>query len=169
MAAHLPFLPKLAVLAMGLLGALMIVSALEQARFTVMARRAEAVVVRYVAKEGSSPRTERVQVQGKPIESRIVSGTFLGQAPVLRFTAGDQAVETEGLAHQVDAPFPIGTSLTVLYDPLFPRNAQLEEDAQGWGGVVASAFMGAVVLGGALLVMIVFGGWDRYFPNFKLR
>jgi len=26
----------------------------------------------------------------------------------------------------------------------------------------------SICVGGALLVMIVFGGWGRYFPNFRL-
>ncbi len=169
MSHRLPFLPKLAVLAVALFGLLVVASAAEQARFALMARRADAVVVGYVEKEGSTARSETTQIHGKGLETRLVTDKFRGQAPVFRFTVAGEAVEFSGLVHQVGAPYPIGTQLTVLYDPLFPRNAELEEDAQGWAGVLASAFFGAVVLGGAVLVMIVFGGWSRYFPNFRLR
>jgi hypothetical protein len=52
---------------------------------------------------------------------------------------------------------------------LSPRYAFIVDEAPGWGGVLGSAMTGLVALGLALLTMIVFGGWARHFPNFRLR
>ncbi len=153
---------------MGAFGLVMLVSALLEARFVLMARPAQAVVVRHVAREGSSVRSETVKLSGRAPESRIVSDRYVGQAAVLQFEVGGRKVEFEGQVHGVDSPYPVGSRLEIVYDPWNLEHAVVADEAPGWAGVLGGAFFGSIVAGGGLLAMIAFGGWKRYFPNFRL-
>ena len=153
---------------MAVFGVLVLGGAVSQVRFVLMARRTDATVARHVAKEGSTSHSERSRKADGTYEDRIVSRRFMGQAPVLRFVVDDHVVEFEGVAHAVDPQYPVGSRVTVVYDPLRPEYAFIEEDAPGWAGVVGSTLFGLVFVGGALLVMIVFGGWGRYFPRLRI-
>ena len=154
--------------AVGILGLLMIVSALLEARFALMSRSTTAVVVRLAALEGTTARSEQVRIQGRPIETRLVSDRYLGEAPVLEFEVDGRKVEFFGQVQGTTSSYPIGARVEIIYDPWNPERALIAAEAAPWAGVLGGAFFGAVLVFVALAALVVFGGWGRYFPSFRL-
>jgi hypothetical protein len=160
---------KLVAGAMAIFGLLTFLAAMDLARFVVMAQPAAGVVVGHGLGTGYTQREVVEQPVGQPIRRRTIFSSYVGEVALVEFAVNGEKVVTEARVDGVKSRYQVGARFDVLYDPWSPRYAFIVDEAPGWGGVLGSAMTGLVALGLALLTMIVFGGWARHFPNFRLR
>jgi hypothetical protein len=110
-----------------------------------------------------NPKSRTVTHSYEPIirYSYKVAGTDY-ESSTVRF--GDLVRNSDGLAKELVARYPVGSTVAVHYDPADPRCAALESVSAGWRQMVMGAAFIAVPLF-ILVITLLTAGWTSVRPS----
>jgi hypothetical protein len=152
-----------------LFGVVLVWGALEDVWFAATRRTGQATVVRYVQERRSEPVRQTVRLADGRSETRSTSRSFEVMSPVLEYTVDGRRMEFTATGSSMEKRYPIGAAVPIHYGRFDAGRAAITYDDWSLASAIPSFVAGAVVLGMALGVMVLFGGWhvhwNRWFPR----